>query len=121
MLEPPNPYIEPELNLQFHYFFMRKFWFTYMAKAAVIMPGGFGTMDELFETLTLIQTRKIDRPLPIVLVGREFWSDLINFPAFARWGLINEADLDLFTVVDTVDEAFKAVTEALVRVERGGS
>lgn len=108
-----NPYITRELLFNFHYFFMRKFWFAYLAKAMVIMPGGFGTMDELFEILTLVQTRKIRKRLPIVLFGTKFWNDVINFDALARYGTISPEDLQLFFRTDSVDEAFDYITEQL--------
>jgi len=101
-----NPYITREMEFEFHYFFMRKFWFVYLAKALVVFPGGFGTMDELFELLTLVQTQKSSKHMPIVLYGREFWSDVLNFDALIRWGTISAADLSLFHVADTPDEAF---------------
>ncbi len=108
-----NPYISRELSLMFHYFFMRKFWFTYMAKAVVVMPGGFGTMDELFEILTLIQTGKITKHLPIVLFGSNYWAEVINIPAFERYGTISPGDLELFFRTDSVDEAFEYITDQL--------
>ena len=92
----PNPYVTPELDFEFHYFFTRKFWFTYPAKALVIMPGGFGTLDEFFEILTLIQTKIITKHLPIVLFGKEYWSNLINFETLIEFGTIDRDDLDLF-------------------------
>lgn len=107
-----NPYVSPQLNFEFHYFFMRKFWFTYLAHGLVVFPGGFGTMDELFEVLTLIQTQK-QAPIPIVLFGGKFWKRLINFDLFVEMGLISKADLDLFHFVDTVDGAFDFMCEAL--------
>src|SRR6185295_11644271 len=85
----PNPYITRELSFEFHYFFMRKFWFAYMAKALVVFPGGFGTMDEMFEILTLLQTRKIRKHMPIVLFGTEYWNTVVNFDALIRFGVIN--------------------------------
>lgn len=100
-----NPYITHDLQFEFHYFFIRKYWFIYLAKALVVFPGGFGTMDELFETLTLIQTRKVQKKMPIVLYGADFWKNLINFDAFLEWGVISKSDLDLFRVMDSVDEA----------------
>lgn len=100
-----NPYITHDLQFEFHYFFIRKYWFIYLAKALVVFPGGFGTMDELFETLTLIQTRKVQKKMPIVLYGADFWKNLINFDAFLEWGVISKSDLDLFRVIDSVDEA----------------
>lgn len=100
-----NPYITHDLQFEFHYFFIRKYWFIYLAKALVVFPGGFGTMDELFETLTLIQTRKVQKKMPIVLYGADFWNNLINFDAFLEWGVISKSDLELFRVMDTVEEA----------------
>jgi uncharacterized protein (TIGR00730 family) len=101
-----NQYITRELAFEFHYFFMRKFWFVYLAKAMVIFPGGFGTMDELFETLTLVQTQKIGRKIPIVLYGEEFWNDVLNLDALVKWGTISEEDLGLFSVHSTPESAF---------------
>jgi uncharacterized protein (TIGR00730 family) len=100
-----NPYITEELNLEFHYFFVRKYWFLYLAKALVVLPGGFGTMDELFEFLTLIQTGKAEKTIPIVLYGKEYWTRLFNFEALAEWGYISEEDLKRFVIVDSVEEA----------------
>ena len=100
-----NGYVSPGLGFEFHYFFIRKYWFVSLAKAMVIFPGGFGTMDELFELLTLVQTRKTRERIPIVLFGSAFWNELINFDAFRRWGLIDDGDLGLFHVVDSVAEA----------------
>ncbi|OGG45649.1 MAG: Rossman fold protein, TIGR00730 family [Candidatus Handelsmanbacteria bacterium RIFCSPLOWO2_12_FULL_64_10] len=102
----PNPYITEALNFEFHYFFMRKFWFAYLAKALVIFPGGFGTLDELLELLTLVQTRKILKPLPIVIYGPDYWKEILNFDALVRWGTISEEDLRLFRFVDSPGEAF---------------
>jgi len=110
-----NLFITREMMFNFHYFFMRKFWFAYLAKAMVIMPGGFGTMDELFEILTLVQTRKIRKQLPIVLFGSAFWAEIVNFDALVRHGTISESDLELFFRTDSVDEAFNYVTEQLAR------
>jgi uncharacterized protein (TIGR00730 family) len=92
----PNPYTPRELSFEFHYFFMRKLWFANLARAMVVFPGGFGTLDEFFEILTLAQTRKLDRPIPIVLYGQEYWNEIINFEALARHGLIDREDLSLF-------------------------
>lgn len=100
-----NPWVPPELNFEFHYFFIRKYWFLYLAKAMVVFPGGFGTMDELFEMLTLVQTRKTRKTIPIILFGSSFWNQLINFDVLVRWGLISEEDMHLFKVIDTVQEA----------------
>jgi uncharacterized protein (TIGR00730 family) len=96
----PNPYITPELSFEFHYFFMRKLWFAHLAHALVAFPGGFGTLDELFEILTLAQTRKLDRSIPVLLYGSAYWKEVINFEALVRHGTIVEADLDLFSFVD---------------------
>jgi uncharacterized protein (TIGR00730 family) len=100
-----NPYITRDLQFEYHYFFVRKYWFLYFAKALIAFPGGFGTMDELFETLTLIQTHKLQKKVPIVLYGKEFWHTLINWDAFLEWGVISPEDLDLFHIVDSVEEA----------------
>ena len=107
-----NEYVTPELVFEFHYFFMRKFWFMKLAEALVVFPGGFGTMDELFEVLTLVQTRK-SRAIPIVLFGTEFWREAVNFEALARRGLISPDDLDLFCITDKVDVAFRHITAGL--------
>jgi uncharacterized protein (TIGR00730 family) len=101
-----NPYVTPDLLFRFHYFFMRKFWFVYLAKALVVFPGGFGTMDELFEVLTLIQTKKPRKIMPIILFGAEFWNEVVNFDALLKWGMISAEDLRLFLTTDSVDEAF---------------
>jgi len=108
-----NPYVTPELHFEFHYFFTRKFWFAYFAKALIIMPGGFGTLDELFEILTLIQTKKIKRTLPIVLFGKEFWNKLINFETLVEFGTISPEDLNLFHLSDQVEDAFQFITSNL--------
>lgn len=109
----PNPYISPELNFEFHYFFMRKFWFVYLAKAFVMFPGGFGTFDELMEVLTLLQTKKIKKPVVVVLYGREFWNSVIHFDEFVKRRLISPEDLDLFEYADTPDEAYRILTKRL--------
>ena len=108
-----NSYITKELAFEFHYFFMRKFWFTYLAKAIVVMPGGFGTLDELFEVLTLIQTLKIKKRMPIVLFGTSFWDEVIGFEALVKYGTIDREDLDLFFRTDSVDDAFDFITREL--------
>ncbi|MES1939080.1 hypothetical protein T5B8_02485 [Salinisphaera sp. T5B8] len=109
-----NAYISDALNFEFKYFFMRKFWFMNVAKALIIFPGGFGTMDELFEMLTLIQTGK-QPPIPVVLYGKNFWDRLINFDVFVEMGLIGERDIDLFHRADSVDDAFDFLTGALAQ------
>ncbi|MDH5720767.1 MAG: LOG family protein [Spirochaetia bacterium] len=109
----PNPYITPGLNFDFHYFFMRKLWFMYLAKALVIFPGGFGTCDELFELLTLVQTGKLTKPRLIVIYGKEFWKSVINFDVFIEWGAINKKDLEYVHFSDSVDDAFKYLVEHL--------
>jgi uncharacterized protein (TIGR00730 family) len=111
----PNPYITPELSFQFHYFFMRKFWFAYLAKALVIFPGGFGTLDELMEVLTLVQTEKLNKKIVILLYGSAFWQEVINFQALVRMGTIAQSDLDLFQFVDTPEAAFALLQEGLTR------
>ncbi|MEX0923050.1 MAG: TIGR00730 family Rossman fold protein [Rhodovibrionaceae bacterium] len=110
-----NPYITRELNFEFHYFFMRKFWFMYLAKAMVIMPGGFGTLDELFEVLTLQQTGKIRKPMPVILFGEDYWSKVVNFKALVEFGTISPEDLDLFLLTDSTDEAFDYLSEQLLK------
>ncbi len=102
-----NKYISSELNFEFHYFFMRKFWFVYLAKALVIFPGGFGTMDELWEVLTLLQTGKIQKKMSVVLYGREYWNNVINFKYMVEHLVIDERDLGLFYVSDTPQDAFE--------------
>ena len=111
----PNPYISPELSFEFHYFFMRKFWFAYLSKALVVFPGGFGTMDELFEILTLAQTKKLAKKILIVLYGSRFWKEILNFDALVRHGMISPEDLDLFQYADDPESAFRILTDGLVR------
>jgi len=101
----PNPYITPELCFEFHYFFMRKLWFAHLAHALVAFPGGFGTFDELFEILTLAQTRKLDRAIPVLLYGSQYWNEVVNFEALVRHGTIAPQDLQLFQFVDTPQAA----------------
>ena len=108
-----NPYVPQELVFNFHYFFMRKFWFVYPAKALVIFPGGFGTMDEFFEVLTLIQTSKPRKVMPVVLFGTGYWDDVIDFDAFVRWGTISSKDLQIFHKTDSVDDAYQYLTGRL--------
>jgi uncharacterized protein (TIGR00730 family) len=109
----PNPYITPELSFEFHYFFMRKFWFAYLAKALVVFPGGFGTLDELFELLTLVQTKKLTKKIFILLYGSEYWNELINFDALVRHGMIAQSDLNLFKFADDPATALELLKEAL--------
>ena len=116
----PNPYITPSLNFEFHYFFMRKFWFAYLAKALVIFPGGFGTFDELFEILTLAQTDKLAKKILVVIYGREYWNNLINFQAMIDAGTISARDLDLFKLVDTPEEGFEFLRDGLTQHHLGG-
>jgi uncharacterized protein (TIGR00730 family) len=108
-----NRYLTPELSFEFHYFFMRKYWFVYLGRALVIFPGGFGTMDELFEVLTLVQTQKVKKIMPIVLYGSEYWREVVNFEAMVRWGMISSADLHLFRRCDTPQEAFDFLRESI--------
>ncbi|MBL7157781.1 MAG: LOG family protein [Candidatus Omnitrophica bacterium] len=106
MEQCPNCYQTKDLAFEFHYFFVRKFWFFYLAKVLVVFPGGFGTMDELFELLTLIQTGKHKRPLPVILFGRDYWKRVINFDEMYKYGTISKKDLRLFKMFDDVDETF---------------
>lgn len=108
-----NDFITPELNFEFHYFFMRKFWFIYLAKALVVFPGGFGTMDEMWEVLTLIQTGKLQKKMPVVLYGEDYWKNVINFEFMAAHGVIDEEDLSLFKFVNSADEAFEYLRDKL--------
>jgi uncharacterized protein (TIGR00730 family) len=109
----PNKYISPNLNFEFHYFFMRKFWFAYLAKALVIMPGGFGTLDELMEILTLVQTEKLKKKLPILMYGKKFWDKVINLEALAEYRVISHSDLNLIKFTDSIDEAFRFLKKEL--------
>jgi uncharacterized protein (TIGR00730 family) len=111
-----NPFMTRELGFEFHYFFTRKFWFAYLAKAMVVFPGGFGTLDELFELLTLIQTGKLGKRLPVVLYGQRYWDDVLNLDALVRWGTISEEDLDLFKVISTPEAAFEHLKQELTRL-----
>ena len=108
-----NPYVSRELHIHFHYFFMRKFWFVYLAKAVVLFPGGFGTLDEFFEMLTLVQTRKMKKRMPIVLFGARYWDEVVNFDALAKHGTISPGDVGLFHRTDSVDEAYELITHEL--------
>jgi uncharacterized protein (TIGR00730 family) len=109
----PNPYLSPDLTFQFHYFFMRKLWFSHLARALVVFPGGFGTLDELMEILTLVQTGKLVRKIKILLYGSSFWQEVINFKALVHSGMIEAKDLELFTFVDDVPSAFKILRASL--------
>lgn len=109
----PNRYISPELNFEFHYFFMRKFWFAYLAKALVIMPGGFGTLDELMEILTLVQTEKLNKKMTVVIYGKEYWDKIINLDQMAATQMISKEDLKLFKFVNTPKEAFEYLVKDL--------
>jgi len=115
----PNPHITPSLNFEFHYFFMRKFWFAYLAKALVIFPGGFGTMDELFEIMTLAQTEKLAKKIFVVIYGSEYWKKVVNFQAMADAGVISPQDLDLFKMVDSPEEGFEFLKENLTKYHLG--
>ena len=109
-----NPYITEGLHFEFHYFFMRKFWFAYLAKALVIFPGGFGTCDELFEILTLVQTDKLSKKIEVVLYGRDFWHQVFNLKPMEEWGAIAEQDLDLLSYADTPSDAFNLLRDHLI-------
>ena len=109
----PNRYITEGFHFEFHYFFMRKFWFAYLAKALVIFPGGFGTLDEMFEILTLAQTRKLSKKLLVILYGTEYWNEVFDLRPLAEWGAIDEADLDLLCHVDSAEEAFEELKKFL--------
>jgi uncharacterized protein (TIGR00730 family) len=115
--QQPNPYITRELTFEFHYFFMRKLWFAYLARALVVFPGGFGTLDEFTEILTLMQTKKIARPIPIVLFGSSYWNEIINFDALVRHGVIAREDLALFQFADDPATAL-ALLQAGIAAER---
>ena len=117
-----NPYVTRELFFHFHYFFMRKFWFAYLAKAVIVFPGGFGTLDELFELLTLLQTRKMRKHLPVVLFGTKYWNEVINFDSLIHYGTINAEDVMLLHRTDSADDAYEFLVSELSKyadVERG--
>jgi uncharacterized protein (TIGR00730 family) len=109
----PNPYITPSLNLEFHYFFMRKLWFAYLAKALVVFPGGFGTLDEMFEILTLTQTQKITKKITVLIYGSEYWKKVINLEVLVDTGAISPKDLDLFQYADSPEQAFELLRKGL--------
>ncbi len=115
----PNPYVTPSLLFEFHYFFMRKLWFSHLARALVVFPGGFGTLDELMEMLTLAQTRKLDREVLILLYGSAYWNEVLNFDALVRHGMIEAKDLKLFHVVEDVPSAFEFLRTRLPRETEG--
>jgi uncharacterized protein (TIGR00730 family) len=110
----PNPYITDDLHFEFHYFFMRKFWFAYLAKSLVIFPGGFGTLDEMFEILTLAQTRKLSKKLLVILYGSEYWNEVFDVRPLVEWGALDEKDLDLLCRVDSPEEAFEELKKFLL-------
>ena len=111
--QAPNPYITPSLNFEFHYFFMRKLWFAYLSKALVVFPGGFGTLDEMFEILTLTQTHKVAKKITVVIYGREYWKRVFNLDALVDTGAISPKDLELFQMADTPEEAFELLRSGL--------
>jgi uncharacterized protein (TIGR00730 family) len=117
----PNPYLTPELTFEFHYFFMRKLWFAHLARALIVFPGGFGTLDELMEILTLMQTRKIDRHIPVVLYGSAYWKEIINFDALVRHGMIGADDLDLFELADDPRTALAILQARIVSDAQEGT
>jgi len=108
-----NPFVPGELNFEFHYFFMRKYWFVYLAKAFVMFPGGFGTMDELMEVLTLVQTKKLKKKVTILLYGSDFWNEVLNFDALVKYKVISKEDLKLFKIVDSPSDAYKELVKQL--------
>ena len=108
-----NPYLTDGLHFEFHYFFMRKFWFAYLAKALVVFPGGFGTCDELFEILTLVQTDKLSKKIGVILYGREYWDQVLNLTPMAEWGAIAEKDVELLRYADTPADAFEQLRKHL--------
>jgi len=112
----PNPYITPGLSFDFHYFFMRKLWFAHLARALVVFPGGFGTLDELMEILALAQTRKLGGPIPVLLFGRAYWQEIVNFNALLRHGMISPEDLDLFQYADDPATALTLLQASLQAV-----
>jgi uncharacterized protein (TIGR00730 family) len=114
-----NPYVTRQLSFHFHYFFMRKFWFAYLAKAVIVFPGGYGTLDELFELLTLVQTRKMKKPMPIVLFGTDYWNDVIDFDALVRHGTIDAKDIELVYRTDSVDAAYEWIVQQLAEKALG--
>lgn len=116
-----NPYVTPSLGFEFHYFFTRKFWMAYRCMGLVVAPGGLGTCDELFELLTLMQTGKIKRPLPVVLIGKKFWKDCIQWDAFVNYGMISDHDANQLKFADTAEEALQFLVEGIEGMEASGS
>jgi uncharacterized protein (TIGR00730 family) len=112
--QQPNPYITPDLNFEFHYFFMRKFWFAYLAKALVVFPGGFGTLDEMFELLTLAQTQKLAKKITVLIYGSSYWKSVIDLDVLAEKGAISRKDLELFQFADTPEQAFELLKAGLI-------
>ncbi|HEX4032654.1 MAG TPA: TIGR00730 family Rossman fold protein [Terracidiphilus sp.] len=113
--QAPNPYITPALNFEFHYFFMRKLWFAYLSKALVVFPGGFGTIDEMFEILTLAQTRKLAKKITVVIYGSDYWKKVLNLDALVDSGAISPKDIELFQFADTPEEAFEMLRHGLTQ------
>src|ERR1017187_10197860 len=111
----PNPDITPELSFEFHYFFMRKFWFAYLSKALVVFPGGFGTLDEMMEIMTLTQTQKLAKKITVVVYGKKYWQEIINFDALVKHGMISPEDLDLFQFADDPQTAFELLKAGLMQ------
>ncbi len=111
----PNQYITPKFNLEFHYFFMRKFWFMFLGKALVAFPGGFGTLDEFFELLTLLQTKKVGKKMTVILYGKNFWNKIIDFKALTKYGMISPDDMDLFSFADSPKEAFDILKKDVLK------
>ncbi len=112
----PNPFITPALNFEFHYFFLRKYWFLYLAKALVIFPGGFGTFDEMMEALTLMQTKKLKKDITMVMYGKDFWDKVIDFDYLAKSGVIDPQDLKLFYFTNDVEDAYQHIIERLQKI-----
>ena len=113
--QAPNPYITPSLNFEFHYFFMRKLWFAYLSKALVVFPGGFGTLDEMFEVLTLAQTQKLAKKITVVIYGSEYWKSVFNLEVLVDKGSISPKDIELFQFADTPEQAFELLRSGLTR------